>query len=737
MRFLFWFFPLLFIGSVSATSFNMGVQPDSLNPDAPDSVKISRADRYQALARKYKNDNPSEALHYALRAHRLLQQAPNDTLQAKVFGRISRVYQIMGKHDSALYYARRFQDQAEATGHTYLLANACNYVGIVQAKLGHYPEAIACIERYISLIRQQDEPRHIAMGYNNLGNCYLEMGGYDEALAYFMKSLEISEEHEIKREGIPKALTNIASVYTKIDSLDQALVHLSRAEEIFCEVDDKVGLSHLYINMGNVYEKKGALDWADKCYHRSMELSQNLGRREGIARACIFLADLRLDEGSDQQVRQLYEEALAIYRDIKDKEGIACVLYHLGRYENRSGEIRSSLDHLNQAFQLAGNIGAVDILRQCCYELYKLHEKEGHQREALASYKRYDRYEDSLYSRTSSDQIAKWQIRYKTQQKEKRISLLESQRKVNQLRLKRQRLIVIVLIVGAIVILGFLFLLYRLYRSKRKVNLRLSRHFEEIQQKNREIAAQSASLAEANEELKQANATKDKFLSIISHDLKNPFNSILGLSDLLVRKGDQLDPQKVRKFHHSIYITSRHAYDLLSNLLQWSRSQLQRIEIHPQSFDMYELVVDNIMMQQERARMKEVLLVNKMDPHLMVYADHNMITTVMRNLLSNAIKFTRAGGRVEIGYSERKGYWEFHVMDNGKGISSDIREKLFHPEYVYSEEGTDQEKGTGLGLLLCKEFVNKNGGEIYVSSEPEKGSTFSFTLPKPEANPTS
>jgi signal transduction histidine kinase/Tfp pilus assembly protein PilF len=735
MRFLFWILPLLLIGSESTMPYETGFKPDSLSLAVSDSTRISRADRYQQLARKYKNDNPTQALQYARRAHRLLQQSPNDTLQAKVFGRISRIYQITGKLDSALYYARRFQDQAKATGHSYLLANACNYVGIVQAKLGNYPEAITCIERYISLIREQDKPRHVAMGYNNLGNCYLDLGDYDKALEYFMKSLQINEAHEIKKEGIPKALTNIALIYSKIDSLDPALDYLSRAEDVFREVNDQVGLSQLYINMGSVYEKKGAYDQARMYYQRSMELSYNLDRQEGIAQSLFHLANPELNDGSPQQVHQLYEEALSIYRKIGDREGMAGVLYHLGKYERRYGDAASSMTYLTQALQQAENIGAVDILRQSCFELYKLHEKKGQQGKALTYYKQYDHYEDSLYSRTSSDQIAKWQIRYQSQQKEKRIGLLESQRELQQSRITRQRIILIAMIAGSLVILGFLFLLFRLYRSKRKINRQLIRQNEEIRQKNREIAGQSARLVEANEELKQANTTKDKFLSIISHDLKNPFNSILGLSDLLVRKGDQLDPQKVRKFHHSIYVTSRQAYDLLSNLLQWSRSQLQRIEINRQTFDMYELVGENMMMQQERARMKEIRLVNKLDPRLFVYADYNMITTVMRNLLSNAIKFTRPGGRVEIGYSEWDSQWEICVKDDGKGISAENRKKLFQPDQVYSEEGTDQEKGTGLGLLLCKEFVNKNGGDIHVSSVPEEGSTFSFTLPKPQTDP--
>jgi PAS domain S-box-containing protein len=230
-------------------------------------------------------------------------------------------------------------------------------------------------------------------------------------------------------------------------------------------------------------------------------------------------------------------------------------------------------------------------------------------------------------------------------------------------------------------------------------------------------------------ELKELNATKDKFFSIIAHDLKGPFNAILGFSELLSESYDDFDEDEKKKFIHNIKIASDSTFKLLENLLDWSRLQTGKINPVPEMIDLSLLTVENISVLKSMADSKHIKLYSSIQYNTRVYADANMVRTVIRNLVSNAIKFTPPGGEVRIVAIENNQMVEFCVADNGVGISNDRKNVLFHIEEKISTQGTANETGTGLGLLLCKEMIERQGGHIWVESEEGKGSRFYFNLP--------
>jgi two-component system sensor histidine kinase/response regulator len=230
-------------------------------------------------------------------------------------------------------------------------------------------------------------------------------------------------------------------------------------------------------------------------------------------------------------------------------------------------------------------------------------------------------------------------------------------------------------------------------------------------------------------ELKELNATKDKFFSIIAHDLKNPFNTLLGFSELLITNINEYDRGRIQEFINIIFQTSKNAYLLLENLLEWSRSQTGRLEMTPSDIEITALVDDNIDLIYNNASNKKLELNNRIDKKVKAYADSNMIHTIIRNLLSNAIKYTAQGGKIEITSKTEDNYVEVTVSDTGVGIKKENIGKLFRIDENFSTKGTNDETGTGLGLILCKEFVKKNGGDIWVTSTPGKGSSFTFKLP--------
>jgi two-component system sensor histidine kinase/response regulator len=233
----------------------------------------------------------------------------------------------------------------------------------------------------------------------------------------------------------------------------------------------------------------------------------------------------------------------------------------------------------------------------------------------------------------------------------------------------------------------------------------------------------------SNEKLLTLNATKDKFFSIIAHDLRSPFSSIMGYCEVLVEQVREKNYNGIENNAGIILQASGQAMDLLMNLMEWARSQTGRIEFSPMNFELDDLINENLNMFGDIAGQKSVSIKKVFPDNIRVFADKPMISTVLRNLISNAIKFTGHGGEIIISTENRPKEIVVSVSDNGAGISRDRIEKLFRIDQSDSTPGTDNENGTGLGLILCKEFVEKHGGRIRVQSEEGKGSIFTFTLP--------
>ena len=279
-----------------------------------------------------------------------------------------------------------------------------------------------------------------------------------------------------------------------------------------------------------------------------------------------------------------------------------------------------------------------------------------------------------------------------------------------------------------------------------EANTMLEEHQEEIEQISEEQKIQAEHLESANKELEKQNdeitaksaelnrliASRNKLLSIIGHDLKNPLNSIIGFADLLHSNLASLDKEQVKNYSEIIHSSSKSAYYLLENLLNWSRLQTGRLQRNPVKINISDLVNDVIPLYKATASGKRIELINKMDHQLHIFADRNMVNTIVRNITGNAIKYTNEGGSVTFSADAQGKEVIIRIEDTGIGMAKDVIEKLFRSEDVQSTPGTAGEKGTGLGLIIAREFVEKNHGKLEVESEPGRGTTFIITLPAEE-----
>jgi signal transduction histidine kinase len=246
---------------------------------------------------------------------------------------------------------------------------------------------------------------------------------------------------------------------------------------------------------------------------------------------------------------------------------------------------------------------------------------------------------------------------------------------------------------------------------------------------DRKVQMRTSELEIYAAELKELNATKDKFFGIIAHDLKNPLSSLIGASELLINYANQLDKDNILNISMLLHGSAQQGYALLENLLEWSMTQTGKLEFLTQKMTLNEVIKDTIAIFKTQATNKNVDLLCKINGILEAEFDKNLISSVLRNLLSNAIKFTPKNGKVYVLAHKMNDHIEICIKDTGIGLPENIGNNIFRIDVKYTREGTEQEKGTGLGLLLCREFVERHGGKIWVESKLGEGSEFKFTIP--------
>jgi signal transduction histidine kinase len=328
-----------------------------------------------------------------------------------------------------------------------------------------------------------------------------------------------------------------------------------------------------------------------------------------------------------------------------------------------------------------------------------------------------------------------------------REKIIEDKKRVEEaLELEKQKtlfaqtIIFTIVVAFVLVVIGGVFL-YR-YRSRNKANQILTIKNEEIRQQKAEIEAQieqkNKEISEAwqiqkqKEQLEELNFTKDKFFSIIAHDLRIPINSLLGFTNLLSNYADAMTTEEVKKISEDLNKSLQNVLQLIEDLLTWARSQMNKVDFKPEQISVNDIIREDIELSNILFQKKEITLETEISPNLQAFADADHVKFVLRNLVTNALKFTNRNGKVSIkAFEQDKMIW-IQVVDNGVGIPQEIQDKMFQLDAIKSTKGTDNEKGTGLGLVLCKEFVRKNGGDIWVKSQEGEGSCFTFSLRKYE-----
>jgi signal transduction histidine kinase len=305
---------------------------------------------------------------------------------------------------------------------------------------------------------------------------------------------------------------------------------------------------------------------------------------------------------------------------------------------------------------------------------------------------------------------------------EQEIELLRKDKKISKLTATRLKNTVFSLAAVSLMIILVLVVYYQKNRLKRETN-RL------LEEKNTQLEKTNLKLQKSEKHLKELNSTKDKFFSIIGHDLRNPLNALLGFSELISGNSRDYTSEEIQRYSKIINEAAKNIHLLIENLLEWSRSQAGTIDFNPEQTELSAMVTEIFKIFEIHADKKGVSLVSEIPEDTTVKADRNLLSTILRNLINNAVKFTPGGGQVRIFCKQDEQEITISVEDTGIGMSEEQLESLFRMKSNVTMPGTSEEKGTGLGLILCKEFVDMHRGRIWATSKQKEGSTFSFTLP--------
>jgi len=591
-----------------------------------------------------------------------------------------RMYNNIANYEAASsYFAQAldiFKDLKDENG----IADSYHNMGMVADNVGKSTFALDNYFKSLSLDIKLHDKRNSARNYNNIGVIMQEMEIYPKSLEYFKNALKIWQGQN-NIQGVSTAYENIGEILMAEKKYDQAIVYLSKSMKLTKQLDDKNGISSLYADFGLCYANERKFPLAISNLEQALKISTDYKVDYNKALTYNYFATVYNMQADYQNA---YKYAL-LGKSLADK---------LGSLGNRS----------SAALQLSIALGGLKKFEAAYY-----------------AQKEYEALKDSLKNDESVQKLTSFSLEANFNEKQ-RLLAEQHQRKddLYQQKIQRQGLLSAIFF---IIILGMVAILIIYYRAKRKQqNINTI-----LEEKNHEVLQQKTDLDDQAGKLNELNTLKDRLISVLAHDLRAPLSTLRGLFGLL--EDDSITheqflsmiPQALRKLEYTS--------DFLDTLLFWINSQMENFENSAKSFPVKDVVSYEINSYQEQAAAKGITLIDTVAPALAISADPNSIRIVIRNLITNAIKFSRQNDTICVSARyQDDNFILISIKDTGVGMSEKQLNKLFKSK-VDSGTGTNNESGTGMGLLFCKDLIEKSNGKIWVESSPDNGTEFFFTVP--------
>ncbi len=664
----------------------------------PARAQTDKTDSLRTLLSKYKNNK--------------------DTLYLKSLSQLT--YQLfLFQSTDATYYAKKLVAESKKVGYLQGQADGLKIQGLIHRVRGAHKMALEHLEKSLALYQRLNNQKEIGHVLNEIGLVCNHQGYYSKALQYYYKSLKISEK--INNLPIIAAnYNNIAGIQISIGNVDKALFFFKKSLEINIKANNKEGIARSYHNIGGIYTEQKKYEEALDSFYKTLAIEKEIGSRLISFETLNNIGSVHYYKGEYDKALEFFEESNRIALEMKhpviqiyNHTGIANVYFAQKNYTESIIQAKNGLA-IAQQMKVLTEISTLSKI------LYKNHKAQQNYQKALEYHELYGQNNDSLFNIEKTRVINSLEAKADIERKEKEISILNKDKKLLKTEKDFQEKIIYLIILSLLIMSTLTYFIYQSRRQERKANHIISTQNIQLKNQTEEIQKQAIKLT-------QMNADKDRLFAIIGHDLRSPINSLTGLLSLLEDK--QISPEEFILFSSKLKTSVEHVHFTLNNLLLWANNQMNGIQTSPSKIHLHEIAQENIKFLNTLAEAKKIELINEIPASITVFADIDQVKLIFRNLISNAIKFTLLKGKIRLQASQQENLVQVNIKDNGVGMSAQIKANLFGNLGI-SVPGTHKEKGTGLGLILCKDFVEKNGGQLWVESQEDVGSTFYFTLPK-------
>ena len=703
----------------------------------------------------------SSSFEAAQKALKMAQIAGNDTMIVKSWLALGSNLRLQGKNDDAL---NLFQDALKLSKKNSYKSGECQSLietGTIFYIRGEYEKSGDFFKEALTIAQQKQLSDLEATALNYIGKFYHTTGNFEESVLYYKRAIEIYKSRGNMLQSA-SVLLSLGKTYNNDGNLYMALRCYLDAYDACEKTSDYINLADVCNHLGTIYL---ALEQPDRSmeYHRkALAYRVSLNTPEGMANSFNNIGKVFLVKNNPDSARLYFLKALRNCEQISYTKGKVKALTNLGKTYNLQNGYPKAKDYLLQSLGIAQKAGydagiaesslelgntflglnqpdSARVSFELCltkaksanltelnhdgnWGLYKCYLANKDFEKSLKFYTLFAHAEKKLMQAENNHRLSELRITFESERQEKDNEVLRKDNELKKMTILRKDAFIWIFIIAFVFTAVFTIMLYTRFESKKRAN-------QGLEKLNNKIVKQNKELEKLNKELENANCEKDKIFSIITHELRNPLYWFQNLTEMLSLRYTKMPPEKVQKTLGALDESAKNAFHLMDNLLHWSRSRLNRITPVITDHSLEKLIHESSRMYETILRQKNIQLIIDLPIDSFVKADADLFMCVVRNLVSNAIKYTPEHGIIEITSTLKKQNYIISVTDSGIGIDQKLKKSIFNPDKESSSAGLMNEKGSGFGLKLCKEFVEMNRGKIWVEDNTESGTCFCFTVP--------